>query len=258
MFNSWQEAALFNTSLISAKNTKTNESWIGTGFYVALVTQDGIALFLVSNKHVLENTVDVEYSVSLHKKTSKNNGMLLRAGKNEIYVDLLNSEKIKLDWHSAYFQHPDGDVDLACICCSELLEREDLVLVPFSQEKILNWDASFLHPGQQAYFIGYPDGVSDSKHNLPIMRGGILSSLPYLNFDGQPDFLLDAQVWPGSSGSPVFVKGEEGQPAFSLIGIIHSTRTKFDQTDTNIGLGYAVKSSELLVLFQHIISPKEN
>jgi hypothetical protein len=251
MYDSWQEAAMFNTALIEAVSSSTGTTqWVGTGFFVVWHASEGMFLFLVSNKHVLEANKAIEYVVTLHRKAKKGEGMPLRSGGQEVWIDLLNPIKVKLNSQDAYFQHSSPYIDLACICCSELGDRDDIVLVPFSQNKILDWNNSFLYPGQSISFVGYPDSVRDQMHNLPVMRTGTLASLPCVNFDGQPNFLLDAQVWEGSSGSPVFVKGDPGQPAFSVIGVIHARRQKDDGTDANIGLGYAVKSAELVTLLK--------
>ena len=54
-------------------------------------------------------------------------------------------------------------------------------------------------------FIGYPSGVWDHVNLMPIMRRGTTATPMALNFEGRAEFLIDAAVYPGSSGSPVFV-----------------------------------------------------
>jgi len=53
--------------------------------------------------------------------------------------------------------------------------------------------------------IGYPNGLWDELHNLPIIRKGITATHPGLRLNGKPEFLIDAACFPGSSGSPVFL-----------------------------------------------------
>ncbi|CAB3973884.1 hypothetical protein BCO9919_05994 [Burkholderia cenocepacia] len=67
-----------------------------------------------------------------------------------------------------YFEHPTADI--ACIECSEFILRHDTFLMPFSQKRILDWSTSELYPGQQVFFVGYPDMIRDELHNLPIVR----------------------------------------------------------------------------------------
>ncbi|NIE63131.1 serine protease [Burkholderia sp. Ax-1719] len=249
MPQSWQEGALFNTTMIRAHSQAQGRRWTGTGFFVYWMGENGDnELFLVSNRHVLENNQTFQYGVLLHRKAPEGQGFELKNTKSSVWIDFNNPVSVNLDWIGNYFAPKDPEIDLACIRCTNLLERDDIVLAPLTQRAMLDWKASKLHPGQQVLFVGYPDSVHDRMHNLPVLRTGVLASLPYVDFDGKPDFLLDAQIWNGSSGSPVFVKADDAPVSFSLIGVIHSSRKKRDQTDTNIGLGYGVKSSELLKL----------
>ena len=45
----------------------------------------------------------------------------------------------------------------------------------------------------------------DTKNNTPIIRRGSTATHPNLDFDGVPQYLIDATVFGGSSGSPVFI-----------------------------------------------------
>jgi hypothetical protein len=79
-------------------------------------------------------------------------------------------------------------------------------------------------------WIVYPDGISDTLNNVPVFRRGITATPVYLDFQGKPMFLLDAAIFPGSSGSPVFLfnqgtwAGRDGSVQvgmrISLLGIV--------------------------------------
>lgn len=56
--------------------------------------------------------------------------------------------------------------------------------------------------------IGYPDGLWDESNNLPLVRKGITASSLHYDFNGTPCFVMDAAIFGGSSGSPVFVYNE--------------------------------------------------
>lgn len=58
---------------------------------------------------------------------------------------------------------------------------------------------------EEVIFIGYPYGIWDTKNLLPIVRKGITATSIGLDFQGENQFLIDASVFPGSSGSPVFI-----------------------------------------------------
>jgi V8-like Glu-specific endopeptidase len=57
---------------------------------------------------------------------------------------------------------------------------------------------------ERIIFVGYPNGMYDRKNYTPILRQGITATPFHLDYDGLPAFLIDASVFPGSSGSPVY------------------------------------------------------
>lgn len=61
---------------------------------------------------------------------------------------------------------------------------------------------------EEVTFIGYPSGLYDEHNVSPIIRRGITATPPWNDFCGHPAFLIDAGVFPGSSGSPVFIMNQ--------------------------------------------------
>lgn len=61
-------------------------------------------------------------------------------------------------------------------------------------------------------FVGYPSGIWDHKNVLPVARRGMTATPSYVDFNGTKTFLIDASVFPGSSGSPVFIYYAGGHP----------------------------------------------
>ena len=53
--------------------------------------------------------------------------------------------------------------------------------------------------------IGYPDAMADEKHNLPIVRRGITATDFKIDYEGRKEFLIDASIFKGSSGSPIVI-----------------------------------------------------
>lgn len=51
--------------------------------------------------------------------------------------------------------------------------------------------------------IGYPYGLSDAVHALPVCKTGTIASEPYVDFQGRSEFLVDVAAFPGMSGAPV-------------------------------------------------------
>lgn len=61
-------------------------------------------------------------------------------------------------------------------------------------------------PGEDVMVIGFPRGMSDTTHNLPLIRNALVSSAYGVQFQGLPMFLVDANLHPGVSGSPGMTK----------------------------------------------------
>jgi hypothetical protein len=128
---------------------------------------------------------------------------------------------------------------------------------------------------EEIVMIGYPNGLWDELHNLPIIRKGITATHPGLRLNGKPEFLIDAACFPGSSGSPVFLANigsyvsSEGAlcagsrvmllgtlyagPQHTTTGEIIIVNVPTDTKQVAVGsipnnLGYVIHASELLVL----------
>ncbi len=54
--------------------------------------------------------------------------------------------------------------------------------------------------------MGYPLGVYDDIHNLPLLRTGIIASAYPIPFRCKPYFLVDSHLEEGMSSSPVMTK----------------------------------------------------
>jgi hypothetical protein len=63
---------------------------------------------------------------------------------------------------------------------------------------------------EEVTFVGYPAGLFDRVNFLPIVRRGHAATPLAVDYNGLPAFLIDASVFPGSSGSPVFLVNEGG------------------------------------------------
>ncbi|MDE1890400.1 MAG: trypsin-like peptidase domain-containing protein [Planctomycetota bacterium] len=216
---------------------------IGTGFlYSVPVSPDKTCILLVSNRHVY---VDPGQPINLlfHKRDPNDPS---RPMLGEFHAISGNG------FEGVYTGHPNSSVDLACINVSQIAGEgifyknlTDSMLADFSHESLL--------PGNEVWFIGYPENRFDTKHNLPILRRGYIASIPKVGFEGHEEFLVDAQVLRGSSGSPVFtVLGGE----YKLIGVVAQTMIKNEKLQTvpaahaigiqqTLGLGIVLRASLL-------------
>lgn len=171
----------------------------GSGYVYLFCERDGNAVpCIVTNKHVVRGAVRGVFNLTL-----KNEDGLPDLGRHEaITVDGL--DKMCID-------HPDPDVDLAAFPIGQILNAasksgKDYFFVPLGRALLPTPELlDSLPPMEEIVMIGYPNGIWDETHNLPIIRRGITATHPKLDLNGKPEFLIDAACFPGSSGSPVFL-----------------------------------------------------
>lgn len=252
MLNDQEKNLLFSTVRIEITNSQSQGASVGTGFIVS-VPAPGMAgssyLFLVSNKHVF---VDPAYQISL---------VFTKRQHDSVEPSLGNVTSISQSGFSGgYVAHPDSSIDLACVNISTFGEPSlGLYFRHFSHQHLVDDTSQPLSIGQDVFFIGYPENRFDVVHNLPLLRKGCITSAPNVDFNGKKQFLIDAQVFQGSSGSPVFAPtGGE----FKIAGVISQTMIKnsilqvvpvatapFIQQP--IGLGIILKVALLKELLNH-------
>lgn len=190
------EKLLFTTIRIETA-TNAGVRGTGTGFFYLYAEAGQNYPFIVTNKHVVAG-VDRGW-ITFHKGA---NGKPLLGMTHRIEVtDFAQS------WHG----HPGHDIDVAVMPCAPVLDAlEQHGATPFCQWIDRNITASAdLHKEldalEEVVFIGYPNGIWDTANFLPIMRRGTTATPIAVDFQGKKQFLIDASVFPGSSGSPVFL-----------------------------------------------------
>lgn len=105
--------------------------------------------------------------------------------------------------------HPDSGVDIGAMLFGEVLTAmTNNGAAPFyrgfSPEQLATQDtANSLDAIEQVTMIGYPNGLFDRSSMLPIARRGQTATPIFNDYNNLPAFLIDASVFPGSSGSPV-------------------------------------------------------
>lgn len=190
------EKLLFTTVRIDTK-TKNGKVGSGTGFvFVHEFGQHHVPV-IVSNKHVVESCAMGSITFTLKENGKPKIGHGFRLDIN--------------DFSGAWFGHPNPSIDVAVIPLAPLEEHlRNLGTEVFYQAitpEIVPPDAEIekLDALEELVFIGYPNGIWDKKNLLPVMRTGTTATPLIIDFEGEPKFLMDASVFPGSSGSPVFL-----------------------------------------------------
>nr|WP_319396656.1 serine protease [uncultured Desulfobacter sp.] len=252
MLNENEKTLLFSTVRIEVENSSMPGASVGTGFIVSIPVP-GIEgksyLFLVSNKHVF---IDPGHQISLIF-TKKRDG--------EVDPSLGELSKIsQFNFSKGYVEHPDSKIDLACVNLSSFGEPElNLYFRHYPHDQLGPDGPLPISVGQEVFFIGYPENRFDVVHNLPLLRKGCIASAPNIDFNGEKQFLIDAHVFQGSSGSPVLaaVNGE-----YKIIGVISQTMIKNSMVQAIpvgtapgvqqfIGLGITLKVNLVHELLEH-------
>lgn len=115
------------------------------------------------------------------------------------------------NFESMWIGHPHPNIDLAILPLAPILNQTEqqgfnVHYAILSKDNVADQELlSTLPTMEEIIMIGYPNGIWDERHNLPIIRKGISATHPKLPYNGKPEFMIDAACFPGSSGSPVFL-----------------------------------------------------
>lgn len=193
----------YATTRLSVVNSKGRGS-VGTGFFFCIrIDEKNLYPLLVTNKHMICNENNEEDWETLSFKVNKadNNG-------NPVFGDI---EQIvfKNTPDQTRFIHPD--VDLCAFSFGDYLNSFisngiNICFKYFPEELIPDpKDLPVISSIEDILMVGYPDGMADEKNNLPIVRRGITATDFKIDYNGKKEFLIDASIFKGSSGSPIVI-----------------------------------------------------
>jgi len=249
---------LFITLPISAfKNTDNTE--FGTGFIINCSIKDRSDIsipLLVTNWHVVSNakTISLKLCAANDDGSPKSN--------DRIETNLDGS-----DW----LKYRDEELDIAIIPMAPIFTNliasgkkffyKSISFDLFPSESTISEFAAL----EEIIFIGYPSGIQDSFNQSPLIRKGITATPIWRDFENKPRFVIDAGVFPGSSGSPVFLFNQGGYTTkkglhlgsrLNFLGILTTTfiRKEIANQSTYLGLGEVIKSYKVKEFIEKSLS----
>jgi hypothetical protein len=183
------------TKLLVTTNSGTER--IGTGFFFHLNKDEQYVWpLLVTNKHMIKDWKSI--SLNILKADQEGNPII---GESET-LTIENS-------NGSWISHPN--VDLSVFPIKSLIEQKReagiILYCKFIPEELIPTkdNINTISSIEDILMIGYPDGMSDSKNNLPIVRRGITATDYKIDYEGKKEFLIDASIFKGSSGSPILI-----------------------------------------------------
>jgi V8-like Glu-specific endopeptidase len=254
--------------MLSTVRLTNSSGHIGTGFFFEYNIEGKTVPVLVTNKHVI-----------LNKNLERVNFKL-----NKTIDNVTSNGFIDIEYNAEW--NLESQYDLCFAYVGELLSKlkEEHGIKPFNfiiNESLILDENGYkeLDAIEEVIMIGYPIGLADEYHNLPIVRSGITASHPFKDYSGKKIGLVDMSCYRGSSGSPIFIynRGEYktrsehfiGKSRLVLLGILYSGHTYSEEgivkvmevptlhqlissTKTMINLGLYVKSTELIELKKYV------
>lgn len=270
------EQLLNGTIRIEAYNK--NDTSTGTGFFFNFYADNEKKIpipVIITNKHLVNGF----HHIRLFFREAKNNEPDYGA---PLIVTIPNDT-------NTVIQHPNRDIDLVAIPTAPIyaeLAKKNIGIYYIASDQTRIPDDSTqkaeLKSIEDVWMIGYPNGLWDTKNNMPIVRKGITATTPYLEYNGKREFLVDIAAFGGSSGSPIIYYRDiytdknyvaKVGPKLFLLGILYAgplytvegkvikanPNDKIPNSNvlTNIpmNLGYVIKASELLE-FKKILMAK--
>jgi hypothetical protein len=185
---------------------------LGTGFLVNDPTPDGAPrIVLVTAGHVLQNmagaTAYVDYRLPQPGGGWKLSPQPLpiRSGPSLLWV-----------------KDPDEDVAAIAVQAPPEFARAAIPLSWLADAA--DYTDLGIHPGDEMFALGYPDGYSANPEGFPVLSTGHVASYPLLTIPTYPRFMLDTRTWPGNSGGPVFLASPvQRRPGIPLAGTPYVT-----------------------------------
>ena len=150
-----------------------------------------------------------------------------------------------------------GAIDVVALRLERQALPEKFVFHAFTPEQLYR-RLDLVEMGASVLIVGFPLGVHDTLHRLPVARHAVVASSFGIRFQGKGCFLTDARMHRGTSGAPVVArkpKRRNGRSDFPwmLLGV-HSAKLDVANRDASqdeaLDLNFAWYADILMTLTQ--------
>ena len=159
--------------------------------------------YLITNMHVVK-----DFEIADRKIDPDCLRLMLHTNARDIRENMPLEIPLYKDRKPVWFSHPsypDSKIDIAVIPLDQNKLEKKYTYRGLSQE-VLYPSKYIIQPGEEIFVMGYPLGIFDNFHNLPLSRDAMIASVYGVPFRNMPFFLIDSKLNPGMSGGPVFTK----------------------------------------------------
>lgn len=199
---------MYTTLPIYTKNVDGTQS-SGTGFIFSVIESKETTIpLLITNYHVVKNAIIGFMEIHL----AENNMPSDKSIRVQFDKSVISTNKLeKLDLVAIPIASTLNDLYSKNI--TPFYRTVSVDMIPTDEQ--INELAAI----EDVTFIGYPNGLYDEINKMSIVRQGITATPIWNNFKGEEVFLVDAGVFPGSSGSPVFIYNRGTYPTKDGIAV---------------------------------------
>jgi len=189
---------------IGAEREAGTVAWIGTGFlYGAYIKaspppEKWYHVFLITSRHVLEGEQKLQIKFN----------SAVRSGSQDFSVPLRDRSGRRL-----WTVHSDSAVDLAAVFIDgNYIRSKNMRFAFFKDDEdaltVGGLKSEGVTEGDGVFVLGYPMALVQPKWQAAICRKGCVARIQDVLVAGTGEFLVDATVFPGNSGSPVILRPE--------------------------------------------------
>ena len=214
------------------------------------------ALYLVTNRHVLLNEPTNHRPERIEIELHRNADKLADTVQQSIPLYVAGKPVWREGTDSA------GLVDVAVVPLERARLPRPMLYRAFTPKHLVQ-KLDLVEMGMPVRIVGFPLGIHDLVHKLPVARQAVVASAFGVRFQGQGCFLTDARLHRGTSGAPVVARASprasgRSELPWLLLGV-HAARldvTNRDASqDESLDLNFAWYADILMTLTQKAPAP---